>query len=64
MERRERRDYEVGTRQPEGGEGGGNLSEIRQEAGRLLDVGDDAIQRALSGDSERFLEAGHQQGGQ
>jgi hypothetical protein len=44
--------------------GGGNLAAIRREARDLITAGDDAISRALSGDSESFLRANRQQGGQ
>jgi hypothetical protein len=42
----------------------GNLNAIRQAGEALLDAGDDAIDRALSGNSEEFLAASRQQGGQ
>lgn len=38
--------------------------EARERAQRLLEAADDAIQRALSDDSERFLAQNRQQGGQ
>jgi len=41
-----------------------NLDALREAAERLLAAGDDAINRALSGNSEAFLEANRQQGGQ
>ena len=44
--------------------GSGGLPELRRQAEQLLSAGDEAIQRALSGDSERFLRANRQQGGQ
>ncbi len=44
--------------------GGGELPELRRQAERLLSAGDDAIRRALSGDSQRFLRANRQQSGQ
>ncbi len=44
--------------------GGGNLPEMRRQAEQLLSAGDEAIQRALSGNSERFLRANRQQSGQ
>ena len=47
-----------------GGPEGGNLDRVRREADALLRAGDDAISRGLSGDSEGFLSAGRQQGGQ
>jgi hypothetical protein len=43
----------------------GNLSQFRAEGDRLLAAGDEAIRRALSGNnSEDFLRASRQQGGQ
>lgn len=44
--------------------GDGNLGSLRQAGRDLLSVGDEAISRALSGDSEKFLSASRQQGGQ
>jgi hypothetical protein len=49
--------------------GGGNptsaLNEFREQANRFLAVGDEAIDRALANsDSEAFLRANRQQGGQ
>ena len=55
------------TAQERAGDGGGegsNLEQIRQSANDLLAAGDAAIRRALSGDSERFLQANRQHGGQ
>jgi len=44
---------------------GGLLQQIRSEGDRLLAAGDEAIQRALAGsNSEAFLRAGRQQGGE
>ena len=40
------------------------LEAARTRADQLLRAADDAIARALSGDSERFLQATHQSGGQ
>ena len=48
----------------DGGDGGTGLEQIRQAGADLLAVGDAAIRRALSGDSERFLQANRQHGGQ
>ena len=45
-------------------EGGGQLGGLRQRGDDLLDAADDAINRALTGDSTRFLVANRQQGGQ
>ena len=42
----------------------GNGEDARRRARRLLDRGDEAIRRALSRDSERFLAQNRQQGGQ
>jgi hypothetical protein len=49
---------------PSNGPGPGNLNVLRQAGEALLDAGDDAIDRALSGNSEEFLAASRQQGGQ
>jgi hypothetical protein len=43
---------------------GADLPALRQAADRFLAAGDEAISRALSSDSERFLAANRQQGGQ
>jgi hypothetical protein len=44
---------------------GEELDGLRSEANRLLDAGDDAIRSALSaGNSQAFLRASRQQGGQ
>jgi hypothetical protein len=47
-----------------GGPEGGDLDRVRREGEALLRAGDEAIRRGLSGDSERFLTASRQQGGQ
>ena len=63
---RERRPEE--THRPDGADpppaGGGELDELRRAGEDLLAAGDEAIRRALSGDSEAFLRANRQQGGQ
>ena len=41
-----------------------DLEASRRRAGRLLQAADDAIARALSQDSERFLQQTRQAGGQ
>ena len=48
------------------GDGGGtdNLDQLRESADRLLAAADDAIDRTLSGNSDAFLEANRQHGGQ
>lgn len=43
---------------------GDGLEAVRTRADRLMQAADDAIARALSGDSERFLNATRQSGGQ
>jgi len=40
------------------------LASLRSEGDELLGAADEAIRRALSGDSERFLRQARQQGGQ
>ena len=47
-----------------GGSGDAGLRGIRLAGQSLLAAGADAIQKALSGDSESFLAATRQQGGQ
>jgi hypothetical protein len=44
--------------------GGGSLSEKKSELDALLSSADDAIEKALSHDSETFLNAHRQQGGE
>ena len=58
----ERPDSTAGT----GADGGGGpaLRAVRQKADDLLAAGDEAIRRALSSDSEAFLRANRQEGGQ
>lgn len=46
------------------GEGDANLARVRLAGQSLLAAGADAIQKALSGNSESFLAATRQQGGQ
>lgn len=43
---------------------GGDIDRLRGEADRLLDAAEQAIARALSSDSEAFLQANRQRGGQ
>lgn len=52
---------------PGDGSGGGNpaaLKAKKKDLGSLLAAGDNAIKKALSGNSQAFLEANRQQGGQ
>lgn len=44
--------------------GGGSLSEKKSELDAMLASADDAIEKALSHDSETFLNAHRQQGGE
>ena len=37
---------------------------LREQGARLLEIGNDIIERTLSGDSEAFLRASRQEGGQ
>jgi hypothetical protein len=47
------------------GDSGSRLGDLREQADRFLAAGDDAISRALaSSDSQAFLRANRQQGGQ
>jgi hypothetical protein len=55
------RDQHQRTPAAPGGEG---LDAARQDAERLFAAGDDAIERALSADSDAFLAANRQRGGQ
>lgn len=48
----------------EAGNQGENLEQIRQTANEFLSAGDEAIRRALSRDSEEFLRANRQRGGE
>jgi hypothetical protein len=48
-----------------GGDSGGGLDSLREQANRFLAAGDEAINRALANsDSEAFLRANRQQGGE
>jgi hypothetical protein len=49
---------------PQGSPAGGQLQELRQAGEELLAAADEAIRRALSGDSEAFIRSSRQQGGQ
>ncbi len=57
-------------RQPEqrfeapAGAPGGGLEQVRQQADELLAAADEAIRKALSGDSQQFLRAIRQHGGE
>ena len=64
--RQRRRDDEERTGGGPGGGGadGGGLEGVRNQADRLLQAGDDAIQRALSGNSEEFLRMSRQESGE
>ena len=67
MRLRERTDEDrvrSGQNPPDGGTNDANLNRLRLAGQDLLTAGADAIQKALSGNSERFLAATRQQGGQ
>jgi hypothetical protein len=49
---------------PVGGPAPGSLNEVRQTGEAMLYAADDIIERTLSGDSEAFLSANRQEGGQ
>ena len=59
----------IGGEQPSndsGGQPGSSdvLQQTRERGDRLLAAGDEAIRRALSGNSQNFIAASRQQGGQ
>ncbi|MGA2267803.1 MAG: hypothetical protein ABSH44_04960 [Bryobacteraceae bacterium] len=66
MRERERQDYRPPAGEGGGGaSGGGGLDRLREQANRFLEAGDEAINRALANsDSEAFLRASRQQGGE
>ncbi len=64
MPERERFDEAEPLPPADGAGGAGNLGELRRAGEDLLAAGDEAIRRALSGDSEAFLRANRQEGGQ
>ncbi len=53
-----------GNNPSQGGPGGESLMRLRQEGDAFAAAGDDAISRALSGDSEAFLKASPQETGE
>lgn len=65
--KRNRRDEDRRNRpdlNPNLGDDEQQLAEARRKAKALLRAGDEAISRALSGDSREFLKANEQKGGQ
>jgi len=50
--------------EPQAADAGAGADDAARRARSLLDVADEAIRRALSGDSERFLAQNRQQGGE
>ncbi|MFH1681966.1 MAG: hypothetical protein ABIH26_15160 [Candidatus Eisenbacteria bacterium] len=44
--------------------GGGDLASLRETGESILRAGDEAIRKVISLDSEKFLEATRQEGGQ
>ena len=55
---------EAAARLAEAGAAGDGGDELARRARSLLDLGDELIRRALSGDSRRFLAQNRQQGGE
>ncbi len=65
MEReRRRQNPERPGSEPFGNGNGSESEDRRQEANRLLRASSDAINRALSNDSQQFLDSNRQRGGQ
>lgn len=64
METRERINETSAQVRPAAPVGGGNLQHVQAQTNDLLAAGRAIISRALSGDSERFLEANRQAGGE
>jgi hypothetical protein len=63
MRQKERQDKSAST--SGGGNPEGGIEHLREQANRFLAAGDEAIDRALANsDSEAFLRANRQQGGQ
>lgn len=65
MRQTSRSDKPPGGSSGDAADSSGNLNNILDQAERFLEAGDAAIARALAGaDSEAFLRANRQQGGQ
>lgn len=64
MDTRERTPTDQPQVRPTAQPGAGDSGQVRAEAGRLAAAADEAIRRALSRDSFRFLQENRQQGGQ
>jgi hypothetical protein len=65
MREKERQEYRAPSGGGGGGDEGGGLDRLREQASRFLEAGDEAIDRALANsDSESFLRASRQQGGE
>lgn len=64
MDRRERQRDPLPAPEAESVAGNGNLGSIRREGEELLSAGDSIIRNTLSADSEAFLRASRQQGGE
>jgi hypothetical protein len=60
---RDSREWEPGG-DPSASLGGGDLDSLRDAGEQFLRAGDRAIEQALSGDSESFLRASRQEGGE
>ena len=61
---RQRENDERVRHEGDGGGGGADIDAVRDNCSRLLDAGDAAISRVLSGDSQRFTDSNQQQTGE
>ena len=57
-------DSQIGDSLPSGSPTEGNLGSLREQGESFWAAGDDAINRALSGNSTQFNQAARQEGGQ
>ncbi len=67
MNERQRHDHSTNPGNADGSgvpAGGGNLAQRRQQAAAFYAAADEAINKAVSGDSARFVQAARQEGGQ
>lgn len=60
----ERQDDDRNNGSADQGDASDSLDVVRREARGILAAGDEAIRRALAGNSEAFLRASRQQGGE
>jgi hypothetical protein len=64
MDVRERQGQRERPQAPGGNGSGDNLDALNAAANQMLDAADSALDRVLSGNSEEFLRANRQHGGQ